>query len=60
MDVGSSFGPNTESPEAFQPGEGALDRPADLAQTGTVLDAAAGDDRGYAVGANQAGYLSWS
>lgn len=57
MDVGSSFGADAESPEAFEPGEGAFDRPADCAQSGAVSDAAAGDDGCDAAGADQAPVL---
>ena len=57
MNISSSFGADTESPEAFQPGEGAFDRPADFAQAGTVLDAAASDDRRDAACANETAVL---
>lgn len=54
MDVGSSFGADSKSSEAFEPGEGAFDLPADLAQAKSVGDATAGDDRDGAAGADQA------
>lgn len=44
MDVGSPFGADAESPEAFEPGEDAFDWPADCAETGAVFDAAFGVD----------------
>ncbi len=44
VDVGSSFGADAESSEAFEPGEGAFDRPSDCAEAGAVFDAVAGDD----------------
>jgi hypothetical protein len=43
--VGSSFVAGAEPFELVQPGEGALDDPADLAQSGAVGDAASGDHR---------------
>jgi hypothetical protein len=57
MDVGSSFGADVESSEAFEPGEGAFDRPSDCAQAGAVFDAAAGDDGRDPAGADQAPVL---
>ena len=39
MDVGSAFGADAEPAEAFEPGEGASDWPADLAQAGTMISA---------------------
>jgi hypothetical protein len=43
MDVGSSFVAGAEPFELVQPGEGALDHPAHLAQSGAVGDAASGN-----------------
>ena len=43
MDVGSAFVASPQSSEVVQPGEGSLDDPAQLAQTGAVSVAAAGD-----------------
>jgi hypothetical protein len=45
MDVGAILPAHGEPFERVQPGEGALDHPADRAQAGAVGDAAAGDDR---------------
>jgi hypothetical protein len=53
----SALGADEESSEALGPGEGAFDRPTDLAQAGAVLDATSGDDRGDAAGADQAAVL---
>jgi hypothetical protein len=53
VDVGSPFGADAESPEAFEPGEGAFDWPADCAETGAVVDATAGDDGCDTTGADQ-------
>lgn len=57
MDIGSAFGADAESSEAFEPGEGAFDRPSDCAQAGAVVDAAACDDGCDAAGADQAPVL---
>ena len=57
MDVGLSFGADAESSEAFDPGEGAFHRPADLAQAGAVFDASSGDDRRDAAGTDQTAVL---
>ncbi|MDP9947383.1 hypothetical protein J2S51_000137 [Streptomyces sp. DSM 41269] len=43
MEVGASFVAGAESFELVQPGEGALDDPPHLAQSGAVGDAASGD-----------------
>jgi hypothetical protein len=43
--IGASFVAGAESFELVQPGEGALDNPAHLAQSGTGGDAASGDQR---------------
>lgn len=43
MEIGSSFMADAESFELVQPGEGALNHPANLAQSGTMDDAASGD-----------------
>lgn len=45
MEVGSALVADSESLELVQPGEGTLDYPAHLAETGAVCDTAAGDDR---------------
>lgn len=45
MEIGASFVLGAESFELVQPGEGALDDPAHLAQSGAVGDAASGDQR---------------
>ncbi len=45
MEIGSAFVSHSESLELVQPGEGTLDHPTHLAQTGAVRDTAAGDDR---------------
>ena len=57
MDVGPSFSAHAESPEAFEPGEGAFDRPANCAQGGAVVDAAAGYEGCDAAGSDQAPVL---
>lgn len=43
VEVGASFVAGAETFELVQPGEGALDHPAHLAQSGAVGDAASGD-----------------
>ena len=43
MEIGSSFVAGAEPFELVQPGEGALDHPAHLAQSGAVGDAASGN-----------------
>lgn len=43
MQIGASFVAGAEPFELVQPGEGALDHPAHLAQSGAVGDAASGD-----------------
>jgi hypothetical protein len=45
MEIGASFVSDAEPFELVQPGEGALDHPANLAQSGTVGDAASCDQR---------------
>lgn len=45
MEIGASLVADAEPLELVQPGEGALDHPAHLAQSGTVGDAASGDQR---------------
>ncbi len=45
MKIGASLVADAEPFEPVQPGEGALDHPAHLAETGTVGDAASGDQR---------------
>ncbi len=45
MEIGASLIAGAEPFELVQPGEGALDDPAHLAQSGTVGDAASGDQR---------------
>lgn len=45
MELGASFVPDAESFELVEPGEGALDDPAHLAQPGAVSDTASGDQR---------------
>lgn len=57
MQVGSYLGPDAQAFELVQPSEGAFDDPADLAQTGTVRDAAAGDHRGDPAPAQQRAVL---
>lgn len=42
MQISASFVADAEPLELMQPGEGALDDPAHLAQSGTVGDAASG------------------
>src|SRR4051794_41192092 len=54
MDVGAALVASAESLEGVQPGEAALDHPALLAQPGAVRDAAAGDPRRDAAGAQLA------
>ena len=51
MDVGAAFVARAQPFEGVQPGEAALDHPAVSAQAGAVGDAAAGDPRGDAPGA---------
>lgn len=43
VEIGASFVAGAEPLELVQPGEGALDDPADLAQSGAVGDASSGD-----------------
>ena len=57
MDVGSAFVARAQPFEGVQPGEAALDHPAVSAQAGAVGDAAAGDPRGDAPGAQLAPVL---
>nr|WP_157103814.1 hypothetical protein [Nocardia harenae] len=57
MDIGSVFGTNTQSVVVREPGEGAFDRPAVDAETGSVAGAAAGNGRDYAAGADGARVL---
>jgi len=45
MEIGASLVTGAEPFELVQPGEGALDDPAHLAQSGTVGDAAPRDQR---------------
>lgn len=45
MEIGSALVAGAEPSELVQPGEGALNDPAHLAQAGTVGDAASGDQR---------------
>ena len=45
MEIGTSLVADAEPLELVQPGEGALDDPTHLAQSGTVGDAASGDQR---------------
>jgi hypothetical protein len=45
VEICASFVADTEPLELVQPGEGALDHPAHLAQSGAVRDAASGDHR---------------
>ena len=45
MEIGASFVAGSEPFELVQPGEGALDHPEHLAQSGAVGDAASGDQR---------------
>ncbi|GAB2897902.1 hypothetical protein GCM10027074_76360 [Streptomyces deserti] len=45
MEIGASFVSGAEPFELVQPGEGTLDHPAHLAQSGTVGDAASCDQR---------------
>lgn len=57
MEIGASFVSDAEPFELVQPGEGALDHPAHLAQSGTVGDAASRDQRLDAALAQQAAVL---
>lgn len=57
MEIGASFVAGAESFELVQPGEGALDHPPHLAQTGAVGDAASGDHGFDAVFPQQAAVL---
>lgn len=43
MEIGTAFVAGAEPLELVEPGEGALDHPADLAQSGAVGDAPSGD-----------------
>ena len=54
---GSYLGADAQAFELVQPGEGALDDPTDLAQTGPVRDAAASDHRFDAAPAQQRAVL---
>ena len=45
MDAGQAFPAQAQAAEEVQPGEGALDDPAQRAEAGAVLGAAPGDDR---------------
>ena len=54
MDVGAAFVARAQPFEGVQPGEAALDHPALLAQAGAGCDAAAGDPRSDAAGAQLA------
>ncbi len=45
MEIGASFVAGAEPFELVQPGEGTLDNPAHLAQSGAMSDAASGDHR---------------
>jgi hypothetical protein len=57
MEVGASLVADAESFELMQPGEGALDHPAHLAQSGAVGDAASGDQRSDAALPQEAAVL---
>lgn len=57
MQIGSYLGADAQAFELVQPGESALDHPADLAQTGPVRDAAARDLRRDPVPAQQSAVL---
>lgn len=57
MEVGASLVADAESFELVQPGEGALDHPAHLAQSGAVGDAASCDQRFDAALPQQAAVL---
>ncbi len=57
MEIGASFVAGAEPFELVQPGEGTLDHPAHLAQSGAVGDAASGDQRFDAALAEQAAVL---
>jgi hypothetical protein len=57
MEVSASLVADAEPFELVQPGEGALDHPAHLAQSGTVGDAASGDQRFDAALPQQAAVL---
>lgn len=57
MEVGSALVAGAEPFELVQPGERALDDPAHLAQSGTVGDAASGDQRFDAALPQQAAVL---
>lgn len=57
MEIGASFVAGAEPFELVQPGEGTLDDPAHLAQSGAVSDAASGDHRLDAAFPQQAAVL---
>jgi hypothetical protein len=57
VEIGASFVAGAEPFELVQPGEGALDHPAHLAQSGAVGDAASGDQGFDAALAQQAAVL---
>ena len=57
MHVGSSFGSDAQPAEVLEPGEGAFHRPADGAQAGAVLYAAAGDEGCDAADTDQSAVL---
>ncbi|GGR63570.1 hypothetical protein GCM10015536_78420 [Streptomyces griseomycini] len=57
MEIGASFVAGAEPFELVQPGEGALDDPAHLAQSGAVGDAASGNQRFNAAFPQQAAVL---
>ena len=60
MELRSALVADSESLELVEPGEGALDDPAHLAQPGAVWDPATGDHRLDAAFPQQASYLSKS
>lgn len=53
VDVGAAFVAGPEAFECVQPREGPFYRPGDVAESGTVGGAAAGDDRCDAASADQ-------
>ena len=57
MGVGSAFGADAQSSVVVEPGEGAFDGPAFVAESGSVSGVAAGDDRGDAEVADEAAVL---
>jgi hypothetical protein len=59
-DVAAAVGADEESAAVVEPGEGALDDPAALAEAGAVFGLAADDDGLDAAAPEERRYLSWS